>query len=159
MRPNTLCPPLPARTRPQLDGELVVLDGVAYQLDADGGSNVVGPDALTPYMALTTWQPPRATTLHINCRLQLKGLQAALEASFPSPNLFYAIRIEGRFDSLRARAVRKQDHDVQVSPAAAAALWLLAAGVGGGMRAVALGASARPELVATPPPAAENPTT
>ncbi|KAL4436758.1 hypothetical protein ABPG75_003897 [Micractinium tetrahymenae] len=91
-----------------LDGEVVVLDGVAYQQTADGASREVDPAAKTPFMTLTRWRPEHCIALHLGCRHGWQELLEELEAHFPSPNLFYAVRIEGRFESMRARAVRKQ---------------------------------------------------
>ncbi|KAL4423277.1 hypothetical protein ABPG77_004546 [Micractinium sp. CCAP 211/92] len=91
-----------------LDGEVVVLDGVAYQQTADGTSHVVDAAAKTPFMTLTRWNPEHCTVHHLGCRHGWQELLEELEAHFPSPNLFYAVRVEGRFESMRARAVRRQ---------------------------------------------------
>lgn len=92
-----------------LDGEVVVLDGVAYQQTADGSSHEVPPSAKTPFMTLTRWNPERCLSIDLNCRLGWRELLDTLETHFPSPNFFYAVRLEGRFESMRARAVRKQE--------------------------------------------------
>jgi len=93
----------------QLDGEVVVLEGVAYQQIADGSSHLVEPAAKTPFMTLTRWKPDRCIAVDLGCQHSWQELMEELEAHFPSPNLFYAVRIDGRFDSMRLRAVRKQE--------------------------------------------------
>lgn len=62
------------------------------------------------------------------CRLpNLQSLLADLEMHFSSPNMFYAIRVEGKFESVRARAVKKQSGDRWASHMHAS---LLAVGLG-----------------------------
>lgn len=91
-----------------LDGEVVVLDGVPYQQTADGASREVDAAAKTPFMTLTRWCPEHCIAVHLGCRHGWQELLEELEAHFPSPNLFYAVRLEGRFEGMRARAVRRQ---------------------------------------------------
>ena len=40
-----------------LDGELLVLDGVAHQLRADGGVQLADPRIRTPFAVITTFTP------------------------------------------------------------------------------------------------------
>jgi acetolactate decarboxylase len=60
-------------------------------------------------MSLTRWQPEKSSSVRLVSRLDWPGLLAELERQFPSPNLFYALRVEGRFESVRARSVRRQE--------------------------------------------------
>ena len=62
-------------------------------------------------MSLTRWQPEQSSSVRLASRLDWPGLQAELEGRFPSHNLFYALRVEGRFESVRARSVRRQETD------------------------------------------------
>ncbi|EFN55738.1 hypothetical protein CHLNCDRAFT_134073 [Chlorella variabilis] len=94
-----------------LDGEVVILDGVAYQQGWQGRCRLVDDAEKTPFMTVTRWQPGRAVTVPLSARMDRAQLLAELERHFPSPNLFYAIRLTGRFESLRARSVKKQKVD------------------------------------------------
>lgn len=78
----------------------------------------------TPFMTVTRWQPGRAVTVPLSARMDRAQLLAELERHFPSPNLFYAIRLTGRFESLRARSVKKQ----KVDRWASRRCWLIPAG-------------------------------
>ncbi|MDG6256893.1 MAG: acetolactate decarboxylase [Methanomicrobiaceae archaeon] len=90
-----------------LDGEMIVLDGVVYQVK-DNGSVVVVPDTMTtPFVAVTWFEAD--ITREIARPVNLTGLQAQLDATFPSHNLFYAIRIDGFFSSVTARSVPAQE--------------------------------------------------
>ena len=75
-------------------------------------------------MSLTRWQPEKSSSVRLASRLDWPGLLAELERHFPSPNIFYALRLEGRFESVRARSVQRQETDRHV---AAACGWLPAA--------------------------------
>ncbi len=90
-----------------LDGEMVMLDGAAYQIAADGSVTVVGDDALTPFAGVTFYQPFRVHSL--DEPLDDAAFQVWLQGQLPSPNIFYALRMEGVFRRLRARSVPKQD--------------------------------------------------
>jgi acetolactate decarboxylase len=90
-----------------LDGEMIIVDGIVYQVK-DDGSVIVVPDAMTtPFVVVTRFAPD--ITGEIDGPLNLTGLEAQLEGMFPSPNLFYAIRIDGSFSSVTARSVPAQE--------------------------------------------------
>ncbi len=91
----------------QLDGEMVMLDGRVYQITSDGQVGEVDEQALTPFACVTFFSPLSHDELEREMTYEafLKWLQDLL----PSPNIFYAIRIEGSFDYLRVRSVPKQE--------------------------------------------------
>ena len=93
-----------------LDGEVVVLDGQAYQQTPEGTCNVVPDDALSPFMMVTDFQDALAQTVTLRGPFDLASLQAALfdRIVAKKQNVFWAIRIEGTFSYLRCRAVRRQ---------------------------------------------------
>src|SRR6266700_4237965 len=47
----------------QLDGEMVVVDGGFYQVRSDGSVHPVGDDVLTPFAAVTPFEPDRQSVL------------------------------------------------------------------------------------------------
>ena len=87
-----------------LDGEMVVLDGVAYQITAGSAVRIAPPDTLIPYAVVTRFKEEvsnkEATFGSFN---EAAGLCDAMRAS---ENLFYAFRIDGQFDKVSARVMR-----------------------------------------------------
>jgi alpha-acetolactate decarboxylase len=58
-----------------LDGEMLVLDGVCYQLRGDGTAAVAALDELTPFAAVTRFRPDRTVDVTAPCdRAALKTL-------------------------------------------------------------------------------------
>lgn len=94
-----------------LDGEVVVLDGVAYQQTPEGTCNVVAPEALSPFMMVTRFDDCRAQHLRLDGPLDLEGLQRKLGEILTTKNAFWAIKVSGSFSYLKCRAVRKQEVD------------------------------------------------
>lgn len=90
-----------------LDGEMVVLDGRVYQLKSDGQAYAVAPDTQTPYACVNFFSPDSEE--FIEQPLDFPGLTRLLERMLPSPNMIYAIRIEGVFDYIKTRSVPRQD--------------------------------------------------
>ena len=89
-----------------LAGEMVVVDGVVYQVRTDGRPYRV-PDATeTPFAAVTFFEPDERVTLH--GRMTLDALEKRIDELLGTPNLPAAIRITGRFASVKARSVPRQ---------------------------------------------------
>ncbi len=90
-----------------LDGEMVMLDGTIYQITSDGRVRQIEDEAKTPFSCVTFYRPFSHDELdgHLSHDDFLVWLQKLL----PSPNLCYALRIEGRFDSIVLRSVPKQE--------------------------------------------------
>jgi acetolactate decarboxylase len=94
-------------TLDHLDGELVVLDGTAYQVRGDGVVAEVGPDRSTPFAVVT----PFDADGEFPCPevASLADLDARLDEALPQKNNFVAIRVDGRFSSLTLRSVQRQE--------------------------------------------------
>ena len=91
-----------------LDGEMVMLDGNIYQITAEGKVNLIEEEAQTPFSCVTFYKAMTTDSLvgeicHVDF---LKWLDSLI----PSTNIFYAVRIEGRFAWVRTRSVPKQDN-------------------------------------------------
>ncbi len=84
-----------AGTFDDLDGELVMLDGRTYQLTAGGHVNEVGDDATTPFACVTYFEPISHDDLTVE--MEWGDFRDWIMDLLPSPNLVYALRIEGRF--------------------------------------------------------------
>ena len=91
-----------------LDGELVMLDGQVYRAAADGSVSLVGAQALSPFACVTFFHP--TSSENSKGELAYADFLAWLTMLMPSPNLFYAFRIEGLFKQVKTRSVPRQEH-------------------------------------------------
>jgi acetolactate decarboxylase len=90
-----------------LDGEMVVLDGHVFRVGSDGSVREVGDDAATPFAVVTRFVPsagaPGPTTV-LDGIDDFAALTDALDSQRESSNVFFAVRIDGRFDAVHVRA-------------------------------------------------------
>jgi acetolactate decarboxylase len=89
-----------------LDGEMVVLDGVCFHLHADGSVQVAASGDRTPFAAVTYFAP--TVSIPIRSPLTKDEVHTLIGANIDSGNLVHAIRITGRFASVRTRTVTEQ---------------------------------------------------
>lgn len=89
-----------------LDGEMIALDGNFYQAKADGTVLPVADTARTPFAVVKFFIPE--TTLPLAAVADLTSLMRQLDALLPTPNYFYALKIEGTFPALKVRSVPAQ---------------------------------------------------
>jgi acetolactate decarboxylase len=87
-----------------LDGEMVVLDGRVYQVKGTGRVLEAGPDAGAPFAVVTRFSPQ--IDVETESIAGFKALEANCDKHRNSGNIFYAIRLDGRFTRVRMRAVR-----------------------------------------------------
>jgi acetolactate decarboxylase len=90
-----------------LDGEMVLVDGIFYQLRSDGSVLIPDLHIGTPYACVTHFNPVKSFDAPKNGTFL--DVQQAIAESMLSNNLIYAIRIEGTFIKILARSVPKQD--------------------------------------------------
>ena len=86
-----------------LDGEMIVLEGRAFHADAHGAVTEAPRGAGAPFAIVTRFQPERETTI-----TGISGFQDLGRHCDPlrdSGNIFYAIRLDGRFARIKARSV------------------------------------------------------
>lgn len=91
-----------------LDGEMVALDGVVYQLRVDGKVSVVEDAVQTPFACVTTFHGD--TEEQFERPMDYAALEHLLTELLPSPNLVYAIRVDGLFSHIRVRSVPRQEN-------------------------------------------------
>ncbi|HEY0836892.1 MAG TPA: acetolactate decarboxylase [Azospirillum sp.] len=91
-----------------LDGEMVMLDGIVYQLRADGAVAVMADSVQTPFACVTTFLGD--TEERFAEPMAYAELEERLLGLLPSTNLVYAIRIDGRFARVRVRSVPRQEN-------------------------------------------------
>lgn len=100
-----------------LDGEMVIVDGHFYQVSSDGSVREVPDKAQIPFAAITAFSPDQSVTLD-NCP-DLSYLTSQFDPLRSSDNFFYALRVDGTFDSIRARAMPRTKEGVPLVRAAA----------------------------------------
>lgn len=89
-----------------LDGEMIALDGRFYRADLEGDVNEVGAEERTPFAVVTRFEP--TISFDLDQSLSHEGLLAELDARLPEGTPSAAIRIDGRFESVKARSVPGQ---------------------------------------------------
>jgi len=99
-----------------LDGEMIVLDGRAYHADAHGDVTEAPGEAGAPFAIVTRFAP------EIDAQFQGVGGFADLEAKCDpyrsSGNIFYALRLDGRFDRVKARSISPPPPGTRLAEAA-----------------------------------------
>ncbi len=94
-------------TLDHLDGEMIILDGVAYQVPIDGKPRVVDPSVTTPFAAVTSLAPDEVFTL--DGASDYADLQNQLDGHLSTLNVPVAIKISGRLPMLSVRSVPRQE--------------------------------------------------
>lgn len=89
-----------------LDGEMVGFGGKFYQITSDGKAHEIPDAAVTPFAVVTFFEADK--TVSIDGPLECKDLEKYILSLLPSDNIFYAIKIDGRFESMKTRSVPKQ---------------------------------------------------
>ncbi len=89
-----------------LNGEMVVLDGICYQIKSDGKVSVPSQSIKTPFAAVTSFEPDIKTTFP--GPLTLDQMQAKIDSLLPTKNMIYAIKINAKFNNATARSVPSQ---------------------------------------------------
>jgi acetolactate decarboxylase len=84
-----------------LDGEMVILDGQIYQVAETVRHRT--DKFLVPFASITHFRATSAFEIdNVAC---LKGIKLACDQQRISDNLFYALRLDGIFETIHARAV------------------------------------------------------
>ena len=93
-------------TYDNLDGEMVLLDGVFYQVKASGKVTSPDPRGETPFAAVCAFRPER--TVAVPPGSDMAAVEQWLDREVPPRNRFCAIRIDGTFKTMRTRSVPAQ---------------------------------------------------
>jgi acetolactate decarboxylase len=86
-----------------LDGEMVVLDGRVYQVQGTGRVSEARPNAGAPFAVVTRFSPQ--TDVDTEPVANFNELEERCDKYRNSGNIFYALRLDGRFRKVRTRAV------------------------------------------------------
>jgi acetolactate decarboxylase len=85
----------------RLDGEMLVLDGVCYQLRSDGSATIANLEQKTPFAAVTWFHADH--TLEVSEPCDRAAVQALIDGALESTNLMVAARVVGHFSLMRIR--------------------------------------------------------
>lgn len=86
-----------------LEGEMIALNGQFLQLDLDGNAQPCADEMKTPFSTVCHFKP--MLTEQINYPLPHEDFEKQLTSVLPSPNMFYALSIEGDFEAVTTRSV------------------------------------------------------
>jgi acetolactate decarboxylase len=86
-----------------LDGEMIVLDGRVYQVQGTGRVSEARPNAGAPFAVVTRFSPQ--TDVDTEPVANFNELEERCDKYRNSGNIFYALRLDGRFRKVRTRAV------------------------------------------------------
>jgi acetolactate decarboxylase len=100
----------------ELDGEMVVLDGVVYQVRSDGTVHSVDGDAGTPFATVLHFFPD--DTVPLKSVQSFAELCAICDKHRTSQNLFYAFRVDGVFSYIHTRAMQRTESGTSLKMAA-----------------------------------------
>jgi len=90
-----------------LDGEMLAVHGVFYQITSDGNVRAVSPTQKTPFAAVMFFRP--SVELKIDGPCNYEQFQNQIDQQLESKNEFYAIRAEGFCEYLKLRTIPKQN--------------------------------------------------
>jgi acetolactate decarboxylase len=90
-----------------LDGEMVALEGSFYRADIRGSISEVGADERTPFAVVVPFEP--TIEFDLEGSISYDALLAEIERHVPAGTPSCALRIDGRFERVRARSVPRQE--------------------------------------------------
>ncbi len=90
-----------------LDGEMVGLDGQFYQIKSDGKAYLLNDSMKTPFAEVVFFQPEETMTM--DGTSNLSELESYLDSKLATLNLFYGVRIDGKFGYVKTRSVPMQE--------------------------------------------------
>jgi len=100
-----------------LDGEMVILDGAIYQVRGDGSVTRRDDQFQIPFAVVARFhEEVMFEAKNLRCMADVERL---CDLHRESPNLFYALKVEGYFDQVHARAVRRMAPGTALVDAAA----------------------------------------
>ncbi len=91
----------------RLDGEMVVYEGVIYQVKADGEIVKAAPEMTTPFATVMNFITESSSA--IDTSMNVQDIQNFLDRAISNPNLFYGIQIHGEFAYMKTRSVPAQE--------------------------------------------------
>lgn len=91
----------------RLDGEMIALDGEFWRADVEGRVHAIAPEAKTPFAVVTKFEP--TIEARLEGALAHPALLERLDDLVPAGASSCAVRLDGRFELVRARSVPAQE--------------------------------------------------
>jgi acetolactate decarboxylase len=89
-----------------LDGEMVAINGVFYQIPIDGRPVKIDSTTKTPFAFVTFFEVDQ--TFHVNEPMTYSDLTAYIDQAISPEGAMYAIKVQGVYDYVKTRSVPKQ---------------------------------------------------
>ena len=93
-----------------VNGEMIVCDNIYYRADVNGNLEVVSDDTLTPFAVVNKFVPNQDIGLN---NKRYEDIEEYLLSFFPTKNMIYAIKVEGKFNSIMLRSEACQPRTYQ----------------------------------------------
>lgn len=90
----------------RLDGEMVFIDGEVYKITAKGKAVKIEDSARTPFATAAFLKTDKI--IKLDSAKSLAELNSKISAAIGSENIFYVIRIDGKFRKMKTRSVPAQ---------------------------------------------------
>ncbi|MFD2289894.1 acetolactate decarboxylase, partial [Mariniflexile gromovii] len=91
----------------QLDGELIMLDGIPYRVREDGSVTIPNDDEKIVYVDAAFFEPD--FSFQINQNVDFDSLREIINTKLPTLNQFYSLKIKGNFDYIKCGGLNKQE--------------------------------------------------
>ncbi len=86
-----------------LNGEMIALNGVFYQIPTSGIPRQINPSEKTPYATVSFFHPTQ--TIQLSNNENYSQITSKINSTLSDYNAIYAIKIHGFFDSAKTRSV------------------------------------------------------
>lgn len=92
-----------------LDGEMVMVDGIAYRVREDGSISEGADTDKIVYANAGFFEEDMQTELTSEGVMDIEQLKSVLTAALPSTNFFYVFKIKGTFDYMKCGGLTRQE--------------------------------------------------
>ena len=96
-------------TMDRLDGEMQMIDGVVYQACADGQVYLPGDNETVPFGTVADFSAEE--TVRLTGLPSYEQFEARMDECCPRKDFPLAIRLSGKFNSMKVRTVKRQEQD------------------------------------------------
>ncbi|UYZ35653.1 acetolactate decarboxylase [Clostridium beijerinckii] len=90
-----------------LDGAIVVLDGKWYHCKDDCRIFSVNDNEKSPKFMISSFKTDKI--IDINKEINYEGMKKIINSERPTPNIMYAVKIEGKFNNIKFKVYPKQN--------------------------------------------------
>jgi acetolactate decarboxylase len=90
----------------RMDGELIMVDGVVYQGMPGGHAHAADPETRVPFSTVCRFEADMTWTL--DGPIDYEALDKSIDGRATNPNVFIAIRVDGKFSHMKIHALQKQ---------------------------------------------------